>query len=647
MFIKRVNIKNFRTFDSFDDKGKEPFEIELDEKFQIIAGANNSGKTNLLRALNLFFNGETDSEKFYDRNKDMPYHKGKHGSSSPVFTEIEVDIFLMPDEIKKIKGISTYLIDSSIIRTKVIYKDDDEYWYFANQNGIFPTKNNMQDNLIFRSNPIFKLFNRIKFIFVPADIEIEKTINELVAEEILPTMIDSYGYGKSEIGKKIKRLSAMLKTTDKLTSEILKEKNELITEKFTNVIQEFPEIMAGIDLKSFKLEVELQDESMANILSKRINLSVRDASHASIDSKGSGIQKIALITLLDYFSDNNESKARFTNPFIIWAFDEPETFLQPKLQKKLGNIFQKVSDKHQIIITTHSPKLIDPFNIDNVKLFILQTSKTKPLTRKNDEIFIKKTTNFIDKKTTNFILKLKEHLGIEVNDGWLLREKNILFEGSDDQIYFHSTFQAIMNYPLEVSNIICHSSTNMPSFAEFLFQQISNKEFKADSLICLLDDDNAGRDAYNKITSYKKSKQEAKRYIKPLKIISLYLEKNENATNRYPKMIEDFAIPEVFFESVISFLIKKDSSIDISKYHFNDFFNYRKSTKLTPIMEVLDNFFDEIISKNDNFSFKTLTVKYGLSLEYEIILRNKNQIEKDKYIAKYPDIKKFLKEFEK
>jgi AAA15 family ATPase/GTPase len=57
MYIKRVSIKNFRTL--------LDFEMELEEKFQIIAGANNSGKSNLLRVLNIFLM----KELLYANNK--------------------------------------------------------------------------------------------------------------------------------------------------------------------------------------------------------------------------------------------------------------------------------------------------------------------------------------------------------------------------------------------------------------------------------------------------------------------------------------------------------------------------------------------------------------------------------------------------
>lgn len=681
MYIKRVKVKNFRTFDSLDEKGKISFEMEFDEKFQIIAGANNSGKTNLLRALNLFFNSETDQNTAYDRFKDMPFHKGKKGSSSPVNTEIEVDLYLSDSDIEKVKGIEKHIINKNIISTKVIYKGDEEYWYC-----IDTKTNNFKNTVVPRTSPLYKLFRRIRFIYLPANISLESKINELVAEEILPTMIDSYGYGRSELGEKIKELNLQLKKTDELAREVLKEKNQLITDKFRSTIEEFPEIMANMKTDRFKLEIEIgSDDSLAKILSKRVFLSIKDSSHITVESKGSGIQKLALITLLDYFSENNVSKARFTNPFLIWAIDEPETFLQPKLQKKLRQIFEKVSQTHQVIITTHSPKLIDINKLNNVKLFYLDT-KEIPYDRKEKKIFIKKTTKYYGVKDFNFVQQLKEHLGIETNDGWILRDRNILFEGNDDIIYFHSTFELIMGNKLDVADIASNSSEYMPNFVELLHQQIANKELSADSLVCLLDNDKAGNDAYKKINKSKDGVR-TKKYIKAFKTFSLYTleqandearqavekeieeetkknnkytiseedkeQKIKNKTcilirrlsddDNYPCMIEDNIIPEIFFEAVVGFL-KGIGKTNLSEYNFDDFYKQRKSLLKMPIMEVLDIFFANLIN-NSKFSFKALEIKDGVARKYRTLALQTPLDYKEFYREKYFVLDSYFKEF--
>ncbi|WP_151944256.1 ATP-dependent nuclease [Aliarcobacter butzleri] len=657
MYIKNVEIKNFRTFDSYDEKGKDLFNIELDEKFQIIAGANNSGKTNLLRALNLFFNYETDENITYSRYQDMPYHKGKDGTGSPVYTEITVQIFLTDNDVLKIRSLKKFLLQGNLIIVKIIFKNEEIIKMYMNEKKSFiPLQ---------KSHHIQKLLNRVKFVYIPSNTIIEKKINELVSDEILPSMIDSYGYGKSDLGKKIRKLSSLLKESDILTKEILEEKNKYLTDKFVDVIKTFPEITAGIDLSDFSLEVEIIDESMANILSKRITLSVKDSSHDTVESKGSGIQKLALISLLDYFSDYNEEKARFTNPFLIWAIDEPETFLQPKLQKKLREIFEKVSQKHQIIITTHSPKLIDINNTDNVKLFMLETLKTTPITRKNMKILTKKMTKFIDKNEIGFLDKLKEHLGVEKNDGWVISDKNILFEGEDDKIFFDSTFELIMGYKLDYSKISTNSSENMPNFVELLNNEFTEKKSK---IICLLDNDMAGNKAFKKIKD--------KKGIRAFKTISLYLKEAKideilnkeyessdkkmlieeyKQLNKYKivkklsdeeqknYMIEDMVIPEIYYNAVILYL-ESILKYEIKKYSFEDFFIERQKYLGITITELLNNYFSELREKN-KIDFTSLHTKYAISVKYKNLINSIKEEQLEIYRKKYNTLEDFFKGF--
>lgn len=49
--IKRIKIRNFRSIVDLD--------IKVD-KMNILVGLNDVGKSNVLKALNLFFNGETE-----------------------------------------------------------------------------------------------------------------------------------------------------------------------------------------------------------------------------------------------------------------------------------------------------------------------------------------------------------------------------------------------------------------------------------------------------------------------------------------------------------------------------------------------------------------------------------------------------------
>lgn len=65
MFIKELRIKNFRSIVKGD--------ISLNN-LSVFVGNNDVGKSNILKALNLFFNGETDYAKPLDFSQDYCKH---------------------------------------------------------------------------------------------------------------------------------------------------------------------------------------------------------------------------------------------------------------------------------------------------------------------------------------------------------------------------------------------------------------------------------------------------------------------------------------------------------------------------------------------------------------------------------------------
>ena len=65
MVIREIQIKNFRSIRNMTISAR---------KHNVIVGLNDVGKSNILRALNLFFNNQTDNGKAYDFDYDFAYH---------------------------------------------------------------------------------------------------------------------------------------------------------------------------------------------------------------------------------------------------------------------------------------------------------------------------------------------------------------------------------------------------------------------------------------------------------------------------------------------------------------------------------------------------------------------------------------------
>lgn len=57
MYISKIHIKNYRTYDDL--------EIKFNDRINIIIGHNNAGKSNLIKAISLFFDSNTKKKFRY------------------------------------------------------------------------------------------------------------------------------------------------------------------------------------------------------------------------------------------------------------------------------------------------------------------------------------------------------------------------------------------------------------------------------------------------------------------------------------------------------------------------------------------------------------------------------------------------------
>ena len=73
--VEKVQIKNFRSF--FGTTQNDKAEILNISDLNIFSGSNDSGKSNVLRALNLFFNAEIDNVHAFNFDTDFNVFKSE------------------------------------------------------------------------------------------------------------------------------------------------------------------------------------------------------------------------------------------------------------------------------------------------------------------------------------------------------------------------------------------------------------------------------------------------------------------------------------------------------------------------------------------------------------------------------------------
>lgn len=116
----------------------------------------------------------------------------------------------------------------------------------------------------------------------------------------------------------------------------------------------------------------------------------------------------------------------------IYLFDEPGTYLHPIAQINLQRVFEKLAEKHQVVYTTHSLFLVNKNHPIRNRVVRKSTSGTQ-----------------VDKKPFAGNWKaVRESLGIRFSQNFLIADTTLLVEGPSDVIYIHAGLSHLVRHDL-------------------------------------------------------------------------------------------------------------------------------------------------------------------------------------------------------
>ena len=374
--IEKVKIERFRSILKLE------LDIEISFNLISICGQNNVGKTNTLRAINLFFNPE-DYDVFLDRPILKEAQRG--GSIDP---NITLTFFNSNDNFY-------YEISRSLKE----YKENQQ---FSGLKGYKYKKANTKkiSKKEMKNDEIYNLLKKIRFRYIES---INIDIPELI-EELTENIID-VEYGKSRLSNSKKELSEAYKKYTEGLQEILDVFSNKISATFNNFKSEW----------AIKFHVPSFFQTFRDLISHDVELRIDDRGGFNTEQKGSGLQRLAVILL------TFEILKRIKNKNHIICVDEPDIYLHEGLQKKLKKFFEENSRNVQIFYTTHSKIFIDSYSLKNVYLLESKIYK-KQVVRKNIKLDVVET-KYVNLDTDEGYDKICENLGIKKNNYEILKKK--------------------------------------------------------------------------------------------------------------------------------------------------------------------------------------------------------------------------------
>jgi predicted ATP-dependent endonuclease of OLD family len=391
-----IRIRNFRSIEA-EQHLKIPGRMTL-------VGPNNSGKTNILKAIRMLFTGYSNIHG-YTQTADLTFNSGR------VRTSITASFDGAPDT------------DASI------YSDLDELHRLQQTSRDGKTEFSLNLYFTETNTPVYSLFPNVKRPQGGTPAANYSRIHKSLVERILNTFSLHYVPSAKSVNEIYE---------DLLSPFIKKRVAKVITPYISDIQNSLNEAAHALndelgkaDLSHINASFSLPSESLERLLSG-FDFLLSDPQKTSVHEKGMGIQTTALLAALRWITKEETDQGKS----VLWLLEEPESYLHPQLASSCSVILDNLAKDAIVVKTTHAMAFVpqDP----NLVSGILLNTKNKTE--------IKQYKTFSDATSS-----IRASLGVRFSDFYNLAEYNVFVEGQSDREIFQWVLSKLpeeeYNYP--------------------------------------------------------------------------------------------------------------------------------------------------------------------------------------------------------
>jgi len=383
MKLVSFSIRNYRSI-------VQAYKLSLGN-YTVLVGPNNEGKSNIVKAIAISLSLLTQA-KAYRRTRRAPVRYYRSGFRFDYDWARDFPVSL---QSRNPEGRSEFTLEFELT--------NDDFQKFRQRVGV-----NLSTNL------------KMKLGFGPDDVSLEilmkgmgkKTLNnkkEEVAEFIKTHVSSQYisALRPSEMALEIVDglVEGELYTLEEKPEykRLILEMRQLqqpildkIAEKVKTTVSDF---VPGVK------NVQITNERLAQAFRSSFNIMVDDGANTELASKGDGIISLTTMSLMKHVSEEGLGEKA-----LILSIEEPESHLHPEAIHGLRQVLKDISRDQQVIITTHSPILVEREKIaQNILVRHGRAEKAKR------------------------IEQIREALGIQMADNLVGASVVLLVEGDEDR----------------------------------------------------------------------------------------------------------------------------------------------------------------------------------------------------------------------
>lgn len=458
MELQSITVQHFRSITTAR-------KISLN-RVTVLVGPNNEGKSNILRALVLAMDllsferrrfpvgvirsrirqnpiRPIPNKRIYDWERDYPVHlREKHPQGESI---IVLDFRLTSNEIQEFREtIKSNLSDSLPIRVTI---GEAGYQIDVHKKG-------PGAKVLSKKSPQIASFiaKRIGLQHIPAvrtASQASEAVGKMVEQALLSLEEDTaYQDALNRVAE------AQRPLLDSLSSEVKQ-----------TLVQFLPKV------KDVKFDIPSEARSRA--IRRACEIIIDDGTPTLLQHKGDGIQSLVALGLAQHVMERSSSSTRN----VVVAIEEPESHLHPNAIHELRDVLLEMSRAHQVVLTTHNPLFVDRVRVKSN--ILVHDKKARP---------------------ASSVEEVRQVLGVRAADNLRVADLVLVVEGEDDR----GSLTALLSH-----------------YSEKLSKAFNNKTIAIDSLLgsgnlsyklsllrdglclyhCFLDDDVAGRKAFEKAKS--------------------------------------------------------------------------------------------------------------------------------------------------
>ena len=343
--ITSVQVENFRSL-----SGTNPIELDTSNA---LFGLNSSGKSNLLRALNWFFNDIVEDGRLISLSQDISYSKKKKRR------EIRVKVTFDPSAVR---------VFPKSLRNK---------WYPTKPFSIIKTvyyKNNLQETKLHlerESNPIWlkgsepsawasSFMSLFKFRYIQAYRNPADLIKDLMVEAqryLEPSIKQRLTFSKNRATKALGISTVNANLFEQMRTSV----QQAASAMFGDLEDKVKKTLSNVS----KLQAGLPENWLTWVKDLGFRFTTHSGGIVDEQAQGAGAQSYLFLLLLCFIAKHTRSYRFGWRQGEIWGIEEPEIYMHYSLAEQCARLLQEVSDGQekddapiQLLITTHSQPFI-------------------------------------------------------------------------------------------------------------------------------------------------------------------------------------------------------------------------------------------------------------------------------------------------